>query len=263
MTYVITKPQWVNTLRPRQNGRRFADDTFRRIFLNENVKISIKISLKFVPKDPINNNPALVQIMAWRLSGDKPLSEPMMVSLLTHICVTQPQWVNIHWTWLLLHLPSNINKQYFIIHQVFHHSKELWLDIQGSYHKTCPFMGHLILENLSYMQHSNTTDNCRVMENKKYTITYQYFHITNPLWGESTWLCWGEYQYLRGHTDIKKCDNNNQHKFLIHSVIINSDIGKTFGPLPDQRTSNHLENPSYTGPPKLLQDLIFLTLESP
>ena len=51
-------------------------------------------SLKFVPKCPINNIPALVQIMAWRRPGDKPLSEPVMVSLLTHICVTRPQWVN-------------------------------------------------------------------------------------------------------------------------------------------------------------------------
>ena len=84
----------VNTLRPRQNGRHFPDDTFKRIFLNENVRISIKFSLKFVPKGPFNNNPELVQIMAWRRSGDKPLSEPMMVSLLTHICVTRPQWVN-------------------------------------------------------------------------------------------------------------------------------------------------------------------------
>ena len=84
-----------NTLRPRQNGRRFADDTFKRIFLNENVRILIKISLKFVPKGPMNNSPALVQIMTWRRSGDKPLSEPMMVSLLTHICVTRPQWDNI------------------------------------------------------------------------------------------------------------------------------------------------------------------------
>ena len=80
-----------NPLRPRQNGRRFADDTLNRIFLNENVRISIKISMKFVPKGPINNIPALVQIMAWPRSGDKPLSEPMMVSLLTHICVTRPQ----------------------------------------------------------------------------------------------------------------------------------------------------------------------------
>ena len=82
-----------NTLRPRQNGRHFADDTFNRIFVNENVRILIKFSLKCVPKGPINNNPALFQIMAWRRPGDKPLSEPMMVSSLTHICVTRPQWV--------------------------------------------------------------------------------------------------------------------------------------------------------------------------
>ena len=85
----------LNTLRPRQNGCLFADDIFKRIFLTENVWISITISLKFVPKGPINNIPALVQIMAWRRPGDKPLSEPMMVCLPTHICVTRPQWVNI------------------------------------------------------------------------------------------------------------------------------------------------------------------------
>ena len=85
--------QWVNTLRPRQNGRHIADDIFKCIFLNENVWIPIEISLKFVPKGPINNIPALVQIMAWRGPGDKPLSEPMMVRLPTHICVTLPQWV--------------------------------------------------------------------------------------------------------------------------------------------------------------------------
>ena len=86
----------VNTLRPRQNGGRFADDTFKRIFLNENVGISITISLKFVPKGSINNIPALVQIMAWRRSGDKPLCEPMMASFMTHICVTRPQWVKLN-----------------------------------------------------------------------------------------------------------------------------------------------------------------------
>ena len=84
----------LNTLRPRRNEQHFADNIFKRIFFNENVWISIKISLKFVPKGPINNIPALIQIMAWCCSGDKPLSEPMMVSLPTHICVTQPQWVN-------------------------------------------------------------------------------------------------------------------------------------------------------------------------
>ena len=84
----------LNTLRPRPNGRHFPDDIFKCIFLNENVWILINISLKFVPKGLINNIPALVQIMAWRRPGDKPLSEPMLVRLLTHICVTRPQWVN-------------------------------------------------------------------------------------------------------------------------------------------------------------------------
>ena len=52
----------------------FPDDTFKLIFLNENIRISIKISLKFVPKGPIDNVRSLVQIMAWRRPGDKPLS---------------------------------------------------------------------------------------------------------------------------------------------------------------------------------------------
>ena len=83
----------LNALRPRQNGRHFPDDSFKCIFLNENVWISIEISQKLVPKGSINNNPALCQIMAWRRPGDKPLSGLMMVSSLTHICVTRPQWV--------------------------------------------------------------------------------------------------------------------------------------------------------------------------
>ena len=84
----------INTLRPRQNGRHYPDDIFKCNFLNENVWISIKIWLKFVPGGPNNNFPALVQIMAWRRPGDRPLPELMMVSLLTHICITRPQWVN-------------------------------------------------------------------------------------------------------------------------------------------------------------------------
>ena len=50
----------------------------------------------FIPKGLINNIPALVLIMAWRRPGDKPLSEPMLVRSLTHICVTRPQWVNVN-----------------------------------------------------------------------------------------------------------------------------------------------------------------------
>ena len=93
MSHGVTAPHEVNTLRPRQNGRHFADDTFKRIFLNENIRISTRNSLKFVPKGLINNIQALVLIMAWRRPGDKPLSEPMLVRSLKHICVTRPQWV--------------------------------------------------------------------------------------------------------------------------------------------------------------------------
>ena len=75
------------TLRPRQNGRHFADNIFKCIFLNENVCISINISLKFVPKGPINNFPTLIQIVGWCQTGDKPLSELMMFSFLMHTCL--------------------------------------------------------------------------------------------------------------------------------------------------------------------------------
>ena len=86
--YGVTRLQWVNTLRPRQNGYQFPDDTFKCIFLNENIQILVKIALKFIPKYPINNIPTLVQIMDWCWPGDKPLCEPMMVS--SHICSIQP-----------------------------------------------------------------------------------------------------------------------------------------------------------------------------
>ena len=59
-----------------------ADDIFKCILLNENDKIPIQLSLKLVPRSPINNKPALVQVMAWRWTGDKPLAEPMMTQFL-------------------------------------------------------------------------------------------------------------------------------------------------------------------------------------
>ena len=59
-TYCRSERSSFNTLRPRQNGRHFADAILKCIFLNENVWIPIEISLKFVPKGPIDNIPALV-----------------------------------------------------------------------------------------------------------------------------------------------------------------------------------------------------------
>ena len=55
-----------------------ADDIFKCIFLNEDDKIPIQISLKLAPRSQIDSKPALVPVMAWRRTGDKPLPEPML-----------------------------------------------------------------------------------------------------------------------------------------------------------------------------------------
>ena len=81
----------VNTWRPRQAGSHFPDDILEWIFLNENLWISIKFSLKFLPRRSFNNIPVMIQIMTWRPPDDKSISEPIMVSLLTHICVITTQ----------------------------------------------------------------------------------------------------------------------------------------------------------------------------
>ena len=65
----------VNTLRPRQNNRHFAD-IFKLIFVDENV--CILIPLTFVSNGPVNNMPTLIHVMAWRRTCDKLLAEPMM-----------------------------------------------------------------------------------------------------------------------------------------------------------------------------------------
>ena len=62
---------------PRQIGRHFPNGIFKCIILNESVLVAIKMSPKFVPKGQIDNIPTLVQIMAWRQKGDKPLPEQM------------------------------------------------------------------------------------------------------------------------------------------------------------------------------------------
>ena len=59
-----------------------AEDIFKCIFVGENIPISIQISLKFVPRGSIDNKAALVQVMAWCQTGDKPLSEPVMTQFI-------------------------------------------------------------------------------------------------------------------------------------------------------------------------------------
>ena len=72
-----------------------ADDIFKRIFFNKNIRISIPISLKFLPKGPINNKSALVQVMALHQTGDKRLPKPIMAQFTDTICGTRGRRVNL------------------------------------------------------------------------------------------------------------------------------------------------------------------------
>ena len=68
----------VNSSLPGENGRHFADNIFKCIFMKDMFNVLIQISLKFVPLGPIDNKSALVLVMAWRRPGGKPLPEPML-----------------------------------------------------------------------------------------------------------------------------------------------------------------------------------------
>ena len=73
-----------------------ADDISKRFFFHEKLRILIEISLKFVPKGPIDNNPALVEIMACCLIGDKSLSEPMLTRFTDAYMLHYGRWVNFY-----------------------------------------------------------------------------------------------------------------------------------------------------------------------
>ena len=55
-----------------------ADSILKSILINEKLRILIRITLKFVSKDPIDSKPPLVQVMTWRQTDDKPLPKPML-----------------------------------------------------------------------------------------------------------------------------------------------------------------------------------------
>ena len=78
MHIYVTRSQWVNSSPLDKMAATSADDNFKCIFLNENDRIPIRFSLKFVLRSPVDNTPALVQVMACRLFGAKPLPERML-----------------------------------------------------------------------------------------------------------------------------------------------------------------------------------------
>ena len=167
------------------------------MFLSEDVWISFKVSLKFVPTGPINNIPALVPIMAWRRSGDKPLSEPMIVSLLKHICVVRPGWVKIDMRescWCNATGPS-FNAMYI----VYSTSVALrWLHM--------------------FMMASEITDNSSVCSTVCSGVFVQPFvqvHITDNIKALRHWLLWtGGFPSQRA---------SKEKMFPFHDVIMTND----------------------------------------
>ena len=137
----------VNTLRPRQNDCHFTAYIFNCIFFQWKLLYLDLISLKYVPSGTNIKMPALIKIIACCRPGDKPLSEPMMV-FLTHICVTQPQWVNSsrlsdmyaimnchHWhRWCLVTcgMPSYYQNQFWFITTWILNNKFQWNFIQNA-----------------------------------------------------------------------------------------------------------------------------------
>ena len=73
----------------------FSDDIFKCFFINEKVCILIWIPPKCVPKGPIDNNSALVQVMAWRRIGDKPLPETEMIQFTDTYMRRSGRWVKL------------------------------------------------------------------------------------------------------------------------------------------------------------------------
>ena len=99
---------WFDSPPPGQKGRHFAEDIFRCIFVHEKFYILIKISLKFVPKGPIDNNPPLVQLMAWHRIGNKPLSEPMLTRFIDAYMQLGGDELTLIPAWINNHMPNKV-----------------------------------------------------------------------------------------------------------------------------------------------------------
>ena len=87
VAFVPTRWTTINTLIPTHNGRRFADDIFNFIFLYENRLFWFKFHWSMFPRVQLSQKAALVEIMPYRPTGDKPLSEAMMVHFTRYMCI--------------------------------------------------------------------------------------------------------------------------------------------------------------------------------
>ena len=116
------------------NGCRFSDEILKCIFLKENVRILIKVSLlKFVHKVLIDNQSASVQAMAWHLKGSRPLTESVIAKISNDIWglwhnelkfISEVQFCSLIFSYVI------INMIHFM---VFHRSSKWDLSVAFAY----------------------------------------------------------------------------------------------------------------------------------
>ena len=111
----------------------------------------LRFHWSFFPKCRINNVPTLVQTMTWRRPRDKPLSEPLMVQLLTHLCVTWLQWFNCQtFQFLLVLCLHKMCREINVLLLAILYTKLMYFDIDFLYSlNTFTKWKHLTLHNPS------------------------------------------------------------------------------------------------------------------
>ena len=105
--------------------------------------------------------------MAWHRSGDKPLSEPLMVSLPTHICVTQPKWVKL--SYHFHHILLNKTRSAPICMQSHHLGLEIWVQFICLYKEITLLLN---TENICWPQVNSSLPNGQIYDRElDFTIT--------------------------------------------------------------------------------------------
>ena len=177
--------------------------------------------MKFVPKGPINNIPALVHIMAWRRPGYKPLPEPMMISLPTHICVTRPKWVSAFA--MELRLPCIKPLKLYSVDGNRSIRRSYKSDAKGVKHGYFSFLGTATLsEATEQAVFSGYTCGCHIGKtNKDAASGHEMATIISRF---SEWLLWViiftniSNWYCYNHSGWYRCGHCNQYRY-IHQKI--------------------------------------------
>ena len=212
-------------MRLRHNGRHFRE-IFKYIFLNKNVGISIKVSMKFVPKGPINDIPALVQIMAWRRpddnngccrTGDKPLYEPLLVTF-NKLMI---------WYWSLLVKRQTKNSS-FIVHMMMplscrtiknNHSNQM--KKIGS--QTIKVLSYYSTHGIIFQHHSTLCMLCCSDEICKYIVIIISGHWDGTgSWNPSAWTTRNRLSHMINASATD--DPATQVKSMLNSMLINKDL---------------------------------------